>query len=117
MRLRDKTAIITGAGAGIGLGTALRFAEEGAKLVLADIDESNLTAAAARINGDGGRAVAVPGDISKEGDARRISEVAIETYGGIDILVNNAADFTTFSVEDATVENWQRVLGVNVIGT
>jgi NAD(P)-dependent dehydrogenase (short-subunit alcohol dehydrogenase family) len=59
----------------------------------------------------------VVSDISKEEDARRISETAMSTFGGIDIVVNNAADFTTFSVEDATPAHWQRVLGVNVIGT
>jgi NAD(P)-dependent dehydrogenase (short-subunit alcohol dehydrogenase family) len=117
MRLANKIAIITGAGAGIGLATALRFAEEGAKLVLADIGETNLHAAAQQVSGAGGECVSVAGDISKEEDARRISEAAVERFGGIDILVNNAADFTTFSVEDAEVANWQKVLGVNVIGT
>lgn len=117
MRLREKSAIITGAGAGIGLGTALRFAEEGAKLVLADISATNAEAAAQQVRDAGGSAVAVAGDISQDADARRISDVAVKAYGGIDILVNNAADFTTFSVEDATTEHWQRVLGVNVIGT
>jgi NAD(P)-dependent dehydrogenase (short-subunit alcohol dehydrogenase family) len=117
MRLGNKVAIITGAGAGIGRGTALRFAEEGAKLVVADISADTIQAAAREVIALGGEAVAVTGDISNEADARRISEAAVERFGGIDILVNNAADFTTFPVEDATVENWQKVLGVNVIGT
>jgi len=117
MRLANKIAIITGAGAGIGAATALRFAEEGAKLVLADIGEANLNAAAKKVSAHGGECIAVTGDISKEEDARRISEKAIERFGGIDILVNNAADFTTFSVEDAEVAHWQKVLNVNVIGT
>ncbi len=117
MRLSNKIAIITGAGAGIGHATALRFAEEGAKLVLTDIGEANLNAVAKAICATGRECVAVTADISKEADARRISEAAVENFGGIDILVNNAADFTTFSVEDAGVEQWQKVLGVNVIGT
>jgi NAD(P)-dependent dehydrogenase (short-subunit alcohol dehydrogenase family) len=117
MRLADKIAIITGAGAGIGQATALRFAEEGAKLVLADIGEAGLKSAAAQVCAKGAECIPVTGDISREEDARRISDAAVERFGGIDILVNNAADFTTFSVEDAGVAQWQKVLGVNVIGT
>jgi NAD(P)-dependent dehydrogenase (short-subunit alcohol dehydrogenase family) len=117
MRLANKIAIITGAGAGIGQATALRFGEEGAKLVLADIGEASLNAAAKQVAATGAECVSIAGDISKEEDARRISEAAVQRFGGIDILVNNAADFTTFSVEDAEVANWQKVLGVNVIGT
>jgi len=117
MRLENKIAIITGAGAGIGEATALRFAEEGAKLVLADIGEAILNHAAKKVAAAGGECIAVVGDISKEEDARRISQKAVERFGGIDVLVNNAADFTTFSVEDAEVAHWQKVLNVNVIGT
>lgn len=117
MRLKDKIAIITGAGAGIGQSTAFRFAEEGARLVLADIGAAGVLATAERIVQSGGEAVAVVSDISVEEDARRISETAVERFGGLDILVNNAADFTTFSVEEATIEHWRKVLGVNVIGT
>src|SRR5579885_1711864 len=117
MRLANKIAIITGAGAGIGEATALRFAEEGAKLVLVDIGEAILNNAAKKVAAAGGECIAVVADISKEEDARGISEKAVERFGAIDILVNNAADFTTFSGEDAEVANWQKVLGVNVIGT
>ena len=117
MRLANKISIITGAGAGIGQSTAFRFAEEGSRLVLADINSADVDNTAREIASRGCEVAAVSGDISKEEDARRISEVAVERFGGIDILVNNAANFTTFSVETATVEQWQTVLGVNVIGT
>jgi NAD(P)-dependent dehydrogenase (short-subunit alcohol dehydrogenase family) len=117
MRLAGKIAIITGSAAGIGEATAVRFAEEGARLVLADLNETGAQAAVEKVKAIGGQAVAIAADISKEDDARRISETALASFGGIDIVVNNAADFTTFGVEDASLANWQRVLGVNVIGT
>ena len=117
MRLQNKTAIITGAGAGIGAATAVRFAEEGARLVLVDITEDHSQATRKKVEEMGGKAIVVAADISKEEQCRRISEAAVGAFGGIDIVVNNAADFTTKSVEDATTADWEKVLGVNVIGT
>ncbi len=113
MRLSNKTAIITGAGAGIGEATAIRFSEEGARVVVVDLNEASAARTAAQLKS----AIAVAADISKEDDARRISEAAVAAFGGIDIVVNNAADFTTQGVETASLADWQRVLGVNVIGT
>jgi len=117
MRLKDKIAIITGVGAGIGEAIAIRFAEEGARLVLADIQEAAGRATLDKVTAMGARAAFVQADISKEDCARRISEFAVASFGGIDILVNNAADFTQRSVERAEVADWEKVLGVNVIGT
>jgi NAD(P)-dependent dehydrogenase (short-subunit alcohol dehydrogenase family) len=117
MRLANKISIVTGAGAGIGEGTAVRFAEEGSKLVLADICEASVNAVARVLVAKGANVIAVAGDVSNEEDARRISDAAVSRFGGIDILVNNAANFTTVSVEHATVQDWQKVLSVNVMGT
>ena len=117
MRLANKTAIITGVGAGIGQAIALRFAEEGARLLLNDRNQAAGQATLAKVKELGAEAALVAADISQETDARSISQSAVERFGGIDILVNNAADFTQKNVEQAEVADWQKVLGVNVIGT
>jgi len=116
MRLKDKRAIITGVGAGIGEAIAVRFAEEGARLLLADIHEAAGRATLDKVTGMGAQAAFVQADISKEESARRIADSAVSSLGGVDILVNNAADFTQMSVEKAELADWHRVLGVNVIG-
>ena len=116
MRVKDKVAIVTGAATGIGQTAAEVLAQEGAKVVVADIDAAGGEATVAAIRGKGGAAVFVQADISKEAEARRISDEAVRNFGRIDILVNNAATFVLKGFE-ATVEEWQRSLGVNVIGT
>lgn len=117
MRLADKVAILTGVGAGIGQAAALRFAEEGARLVLADLNPEGAEKTAKMVKDLGGTAVAIQADISKEADAQAIAAAAMKAFGRIDILVNNAAEFTAKSVENATLEDWHRVYGVNVFGT
>ncbi|MFN7921390.1 MAG: SDR family oxidoreductase [Bryobacteraceae bacterium] len=117
MRLKDQVAIITGIGAGIGEACAIRFAEEGARLVLNDIHAANGQKVLDRVRGMGAVAELVVADVSKPDQAEAISNKAMEAFGQIDILVNNAADFTQKSIEDASLEDWQRVYGVNVFGT
>jgi NAD(P)-dependent dehydrogenase (short-subunit alcohol dehydrogenase family) len=112
MRLENKVAIITGVGTGIGEAIALRFAEEGARLVLNDIDEQALLRTKEKTGG-----IAVAGDIADENTGKRLAAAAIEKYGKLDVLVNNAANFTQIGVENASLADWQKVLNVNVIGT
>jgi NAD(P)-dependent dehydrogenase (short-subunit alcohol dehydrogenase family) len=117
MRLANQIAIVTGVGAGIGQAIAVRFAEEGARLVLNDIRQPGAEATLRMVRNLGAEAVLAIADVSDEAGARSISAVAVEHFGSIDILVNNAADFTQKSIEQAEIADWQRVLGVNVIGT
>jgi NAD(P)-dependent dehydrogenase (short-subunit alcohol dehydrogenase family) len=116
MRLEGKVAIVTGGGAGIGQAVAEVFAEEGAKVVIADIDEKAAQETAGAIQSKGGVVRLVHADISREADARSISDLAVKAFGKVDVLVNNAATFVLKGFE-ATVEQWQLSLGVNVVGT
>jgi len=116
MRLKDKVAIITGAASGIGEGTALLFAEEGAKVVVADRDAAGGENTVAQIRNQGGQAIFAAVDISQEADCARVVAEAVKTFGRVDILVNDAAAFVLKGL-DATVEDWHRSLGTNVIGT
>jgi NAD(P)-dependent dehydrogenase (short-subunit alcohol dehydrogenase family) len=115
-RLKDKVAIVTGGSHGIGRATAVLFAEEGAKVVIADPSEEAGKECVARITNDGGQAIFVRTDISSEDDCRNCCDEAVRTFGRLDIVVNNAAAFVLKGLA-ATVEDWERVLGVNVIGT
>jgi len=116
MRLQDKVAIITGVGAGIGEATAILFAQQGAKLVLNDIDEKNGNRVLKLAKKAGAKAVLVPGDISSEETAKKLVATAVKTFKKLDTVVNNAADFTTKSVDQAEMPDWLKVFGVNVFG-
>jgi len=123
--LKDKIAIITGGGRGIGRAFALRFADEGAKLVLADINLEWAEAVVKEIGNRGGDALALKVDISNESDTQMMAEKAKTKYGRVDILINNAAllyvDFLAQTGHKPwnfwTVEQWDRVFAVNVRGT
>ena len=116
MRLKDKVALVTGGADGIGAATAELFAEEGAAVVIGDLDEAGGEAVRRRIVEAGGRAICVAADISKPADAEALTAAAESVFGRLDILVNNAAAFVLKGI-DATPADWHRSLDVNVIGT
>jgi NAD(P)-dependent dehydrogenase (short-subunit alcohol dehydrogenase family) len=114
-RLKDKVALVTGAAAGIGEATAELFAEEGAAVVVLDVDPAG-DAVARRIRERWGRALFVGADIAVEEEVRTAFAQVENVFGRLDVLVNNAAVFVLKGLE-ATPEEWRRSLDVNVIGT
>src|ERR1700682_1689721 len=112
MRLQEKIAIVTGAASGIGRATALRFASEGARLVLNDIDPNALEAVLVLTGGHKTRAVA--GNVADEETARRIAQEAVTAFGRIDVLVNNAGVHFVRDITDMTVEEWDRLMDINL---
>jgi NAD(P)-dependent dehydrogenase (short-subunit alcohol dehydrogenase family) len=115
-RLKGKVAIVTGGSVGIGQATSEVFAEEGARVVVANPNQAAGEECVAKIRADGGDAIFVQTDISQEEHAQRCCDEAVKTYGRLDILVNNGAVFILKGLE-ATVADWQRMLSVNVMGT
>jgi NAD(P)-dependent dehydrogenase (short-subunit alcohol dehydrogenase family) len=114
MRLAGKVAVITGAASGIGRATATRFAQEGAKVVVADINQAGGEACAQQIKAAGGEAVFLKTDVSQEADLQNMIEVAVSTYGGLDILHNNAYWTEAKTATETTNENWQQTLDVTL---
>jgi NAD(P)-dependent dehydrogenase (short-subunit alcohol dehydrogenase family) len=117
MRLADKTAVITGAASGIGRATAIRFAAEGAKLVIGDRHAERLAEVVATIRADGGAVISAVGDISQRQTAEDLVDLAVQTHGRIDVLVNNAGIMDHFhGVGELSDDLWRRVFATNVDG-
>ena len=116
MRLENKVAIVTGGAAGIGRAICELFAEEGAKVVIGDIDADGGRETVRLIEDAGGSAVFAPTDVSQESQAQALVERAVSEYGAVNVLVNDAAAFVFGQVQDVTDADWQRVFGVNVLG-
>lgn len=116
MRLQNKVAVITGGSAGIGRAICELFAEEGAKVVVADINQTGGEETVKKIRRSGGDAIFALTDVSKESEVEVTMNQAISSFGEIDILVNDAAQFVFGKIEDITDDDWDRVFGTNVKG-
>lgn len=117
MRLQGKVAIVTGAASGMGKAIALRFAEEGAKVIAADLNLEGVEATVKEIEQKDGDAKAIAVNVSKLEDVENMIDMAVETYDTLDVLVNNAGIMDRMEpVGDVKDENWDLILGVNVKG-
>ncbi|HLJ60737.1 MAG TPA: SDR family oxidoreductase [bacterium] len=118
MRLRDKVALITGAGGGMGRLAALTFAREGAQIVAADVSAQAVQDTAAEIGRSGGRAIAVAVDVSREAQVRDAVRTGVKAFGRLDVLYNNAGIFPERdgSVVDVEEAVWDQVMAVNLKG-
>lgn len=116
MKLDGKVAVITGAASGIGRAGALEFGKQGARVVAVDINGPGAEAAASEIVTGGGTAIAVACDVSEPRAVERLAARTIDVFGRVDVLFNNAAIQISKTVEDTTLEEWNRQMAVNVGG-
>jgi glucose 1-dehydrogenase/3-oxoacyl-[acyl-carrier protein] reductase len=116
MRFAGKTAFITGAGSGIGRATALRLASEGAAILCFDLNRDAGAETVQKIEEQGGRAMAAQGDVRIRADLERAADAAVELFGAIKYLVNNAGVVTMHGLPELTEENWDFVVDINLKG-
>jgi 3(or 17)beta-hydroxysteroid dehydrogenase len=116
-RVAGKVAVVTGAASGLGKASATLLAQEGARVVLGDINETVGKEVAADIQKKGGQAVFVKLDVTNENDWVQVMKTALERFKKLDILVNCAGIFHGKSIEDTTLEAWRRVMAINLDGT
>ncbi|WP_405735225.1 SDR family oxidoreductase [Streptomyces sp. NBC_01537] len=113
--LENSSVVVTGGGSGIGRAAALRFAGEGAKVVIADLNADGAKAVAEEIRAAGGTAVTVVGDLSEQAVVEEVVATAVESFGGLDVLVNNAGIMDRMSATaDVTDAEWERLIRVNL---
>ena len=114
MLLEDKVAIVTGAGSGIGAASALRFAAEGAAVVVADIRAHKARETVDAITEAGGQALAVETDVADAASVEAMVAAAVQSYGGLDVIYNNAGTLRPGTAVELSVEDWDFVMAVNV---
>lgn len=114
--LRERVAVVTGGASGIGLGLARRFAQEGAKVVLADIEPEALQRATTELKAQGAQAVGVRTDVSKRADVEALLEQTLKAFGGVHVVCNNAGVMAAGPAWQTTQGQWEWVLGVNLWG-
>jgi len=112
-KLSQRTALVTGAGQGIGREIALKLASEGANLLANDLDESNLNATVALINEAGGNAAAVLGDVTADGMAETLVDAALSNFAGLHIIVNNAGYIWNSAIHNHSDEQWDAMLDIH----
>jgi NAD(P)-dependent dehydrogenase (short-subunit alcohol dehydrogenase family) len=116
MRLENKAAIITGAGSGIGQAIALIFSEEGAKVVVADLNEERGEETVNQIKEKGGEAIFVKTDVSNSEDINKMVETCLNNFSQVDILVNNAGIHKSLPLTETSEEDWDKILKINLKG-
>ena len=112
-RLQDKVCVITGAAFGIGRATAIRFAQEGARLVVTDIQEAPLQELTAELRDSGAEVEAVPGDVSIAEHAQRKIQTAVDRFGRLDVLVANAGIIPLGDILESSVADWDQVMAID----
>jgi 3-hydroxybutyrate dehydrogenase len=116
MKLKDKTAIVTGAASGIGKEIALTYAREGAKVAVADLDKGAADAAAGEIRAAGGQALGVAMDVSSEQEVNNGVAAVVAAFGGVDVLVSNAGIQIVHPIEEFSYQEWKTMLAIHLDG-
>ena len=117
MRLKNKVALVTGGGSGIGEATALRFSEEGAKVVINDVNLDNVNSVAEKIKAKGGEVLVCIADVCKKSDVENMIKQTLKKFSRLDILVNNAGINRDSFAKKMSEEQWDKVIDINLKGT
>jgi 3-hydroxybutyrate dehydrogenase len=117
MKLREKSALITGAGSGIGKGIAETFAREGASVAIADLNFSAAQAVTKQINSAGGRAIPIQMDVANEDQVNAGMEQVVQNFGGVDVLVSNAGIQIINPIVDFSFSDWRKLVGIHLDGS